>query len=40
MCDELRDWIKEKQGQVNNNDLGKDLKSVQALQRRHQVSDG
>jgi spectrin beta len=36
MCDELGNWIIEKQGQVNNNDLGKDLKSVQALQRRHQ----
>jgi spectrin beta len=36
MCDELKDWIKEKQNVLNNEDLGKDLRSVQALQRKHQ----
>ncbi len=38
MCDELKDWIKEKQNVLGNEDLGKDLRSVQALQRKHQVN--
>lgn len=37
MCDELKDWIGEKQGAVNNADLGKDANSVDALRRKHQV---
>lgn len=36
MCGELRDWIREKQGVLDTDDLGRDLDSVQALQRRHQ----
>ena len=37
MCGELKDWISEKQSVLGNEDLGKDLRSVQALQRKHQV---
>ena len=37
MCDELRDWIDEKDVALNNDDLGKDMKSLRELQRRHQV---
>lgn len=36
MCDELKGWIGEKANAINLDDVGKDLKSVQALQRRHQ----
>lgn len=38
MCDELKDWINEKNASLNVDDLGKDLHSVQALQRKHQVN--
>ena len=38
MCGELKDWISEKQSVLGNEDLGKDLRSVQALQRKHQVT--
>ena len=38
MCGELKDWINEKQSVLGNEDLGKDLRSVQALQRKHQVT--
>ncbi|XP_025205987.1 spectrin alpha chain isoform X1 [Melanaphis sacchari] len=34
--DETRDWIREKDDALNNDDLGKDLRSVQALQRKHE----
>lgn len=34
--DETKDWIQEKDDALNNNDLGKDLRSVQALQRKHE----
>ena len=34
--DETRDWISEKDEALNNEDLGKDLRSVQALQRKHE----
>ncbi|XP_026684501.1 spectrin alpha chain, partial [Diaphorina citri] len=34
--DETKDWIQEKDEALNNNDLGKDLRSVQALQRKHE----
>ncbi len=37
MCDELKDWINEKDSVLNNTDLGKDMHTVQALQRKHQV---
>ena len=36
MCNELKDWIGEKDSALNNEDLGKDLRSVEALQRKHQ----
>ena len=34
--DETKDWIHEKDEALNNDDLGKDLRSVQALQRKHE----
>ncbi|EEB17271.1 Spectrin alpha chain, putative [Pediculus humanus corporis] len=34
--DETKDWIQEKDQALNNDDLGKDLRSVQALQRKHE----
>ncbi|KOC66045.1 Spectrin alpha chain [Habropoda laboriosa] len=34
--DETKDWIREKDAALNNDDLGKDLRSVQALQRKHE----
>ncbi|XP_049820921.1 spectrin alpha chain isoform X3 [Aethina tumida] len=34
--DETKDWIQEKDDALNNDDLGKDLRSVQALQRKHE----
>lgn len=34
--DETKDWIQEKEEALNNDDLGKDLRSVQALQRKHE----
>ena len=37
MCDELKDWIGEKNSQLGIDDLGRDLNTVQALQRKHQV---
>ena len=37
MCDELKGWIGEKRSVLGNEDLGKDLRSTQALQRKHQV---
>jgi spectrin beta len=36
MCDELKDWIGEKTSGINLDDVGKDLASVQVLQRKHQ----
>ena len=35
-ADETRDWIAEKAEALNIEDLGKDLRSVQALQRKHE----
>ncbi|XP_076250387.1 spectrin beta chain, non-erythrocytic 5 kst isoform X4 [Rhynchophorus ferrugineus] len=35
LCDEARDWMLEKMLQLENVVLGHDLKTVQALQRRH-----
>lgn len=35
-CDEARDWMQEKMTQLETAELGPDLKTVQALQRRHQ----
>ncbi|RZC41345.1 spectrin alpha chain, non-erythrocytic 1, partial [Asbolus verrucosus] len=34
-CDEARDWMLEKMTQLDSDVLGHDLKTVQALQRRH-----
>jgi len=34
-CDEAHDWMTEKLGQLEGADHGPDLKTVQALQRRH-----
>ncbi|XP_065202026.1 spectrin beta chain, non-erythrocytic 1 isoform X3 [Planococcus citri] len=35
-CDEAKDWMIEKMNQLDIAELGADLKTVQALQRRHQ----
>ena len=37
MCGELRDWMNEKRSVLASDDLGKDMRTVQALQRKHQV---
>ncbi|XP_053212819.1 spectrin alpha chain-like [Panonychus citri] len=34
--EETKDWIREKDEALNNNDYGKDLRSVQTLQRKHE----
>lgn len=34
-CDEAKDWMLEKMTQLDTDELGPDLKTVQALQRRH-----
>ena len=36
-CDELADWIKEKDNALNTDDLGKGLQATIALQRKHAV---
>ena len=38
--DETEYWIHEKDEALNNDDLGKDLRSVQALQRKHEGLEG
>lgn len=35
-CEEAKDWMQEKMTQLDTVELGPDLKTVQALQRRHQ----
>ena len=37
LCDETHSWINEKDQALSSEDCGRDLSSVQALQRRHQV---
>lgn len=37
-CDELADWIKEKDNTLSSDDIGKDLKGIEAALRRHTVS--
>jgi spectrin beta len=37
MCDETKSWINEKDQALSTDDCGRDLPSVQALQRRHQA---
>lgn len=34
-CDETRDWMLEKMEKLDTDDLGRDLKTVQSLQRKH-----
>jgi spectrin beta len=34
-CDEACDWMREKMMKMDTDDLGPDLKTVQALQRKH-----
>ena len=34
--DETRDWIQEKDDALDSDDFGRDLRSVQALQRKHE----
>lgn len=34
--DETKDWIQEKDEALNSEDYGRDLRSVQALQRKHE----
>jgi hypothetical protein len=36
-CDELADWIKEKDNALNTDDVGKVLQATIALQRKHAV---
>src|SRR4051812_48191023 len=35
-CEEAKDWMQEKMTQLDTAEIGPDLKTVQALQRRHQ----
>lgn len=37
-CDELQDWIREKDNGMNNDEIGKDLKHNELLKRKHAVS--
>ena len=37
LCDETHSWINEKDQALSTEDCGRDLSTVQALQRRHQV---
>ncbi|CAM1308149.1 SPTAN1 (predicted), partial [Pycnogonum litorale] len=37
--DETKDWIQEKDAALNNDDYGRDLRSVQALQRKHEGTE-
>lgn len=34
--DETKDWIQEKDEALDNDDYGRDLRSVQTLQRKHE----
>ena len=38
LCDETLSWINEKDQTLSTEDCGRDLPSVQALQRKHMVS--
>jgi len=37
-CDELGEWIKDKEATLGTEDVANDLKSIEALQRKHAVS--
>ena len=36
-CDEMKSWMQEKDAVLSVGDMGRDLETVRALQRRHQV---
>lgn len=36
-CDEMKSWMQEKDAVLSDGDMGRDLETVRALQRRHQV---
>ena len=36
--EEMKSWIQEKDAILSDGDVGRDLETVRALQRRHQVS--
>lgn len=38
-CEEMKAWIQEKDAVLSDGDLGRDLETVRALQRRHQVNE-
>lgn len=38
-CEEMKAWIQEKDAVLSAGDLGRDLETVRALQRRHQVNE-
>ena len=38
-CEEMKAWIQEKDAVLSDGDLGRDLETVRALQRRHQVQE-
>ncbi|KAM7288321.1 spectrin beta chain, non-erythrocytic 1 [Ixodes scapularis] len=35
-CDDARDWMSEKMQKIDTDEVGRDMKTVQALQRRHE----
>ena len=37
-CDEMKSWMQEKDAVLSDGDMGRDLETVRALQRRHQVN--
>lgn len=37
-CDDAYEWMLEKLEKIETDDIGRDKKTVQALQRKHQVS--
>lgn len=39
-CDEMKSWMQEKDAVLSVGDMGRDLETVRALQRRHQVYKG
>ena len=37
-CNEMKSWMQEKDAVLSDGDMGRDLETVRALQRRHQVN--
>ena len=37
-CDEMKSWMQEKDAVLSDGGMGRDLETVRALQRRHQVN--